>query len=427
MTLAFALAMCIGAPLALAEDGVAGSDEYGGRESAVNDGMIPVSGDQLPDGTYNIDVISDSGMFNITNCVLKVKGGNMTATVTLSGDGYDFLYMGTGAEAVKAGTAAYSGYTKNADGKYEYTVKVSALNEGIPCAAFSHRKQQWYDHTIVFSPAKIDKDILPAGVYCAEGTDPFNGAGYIDLEDGTYTMEVDFAGGSGKASISSPATLTVKDKCASAEIEWSSDGYDYMVVNGYKYLKTNTEGNSKFEIPVLCYDKPMNIIGDTTKMSTPHEIDYTLTFKKDTAKAAGSMGGATMWIIIGIVIIAAIIVGVLLGKKSRKKKASDLPAPAAAAEEAIEEVAADAADAVETIEEKVEEIADEAAEVAEDAVEAAEEAIEDVAAEAEELLEETVDAVEEAAEDAAEIAEDAVEVASDAIDEAIDAIPGEEN
>ncbi|MCR5844998.1 MAG: hypothetical protein K6G78_00300 [bacterium] len=391
MSLALALAMCFGIPAAIADDGVAGSDEYGGREAVANDGMIPVSGDQLPDGTYNIDVISDSGMFNIVNCVLKVKDGNMTATVTLSGDGYDFLYMGTGEEAVKAGTAAYSGYKENSDGKYEYTVEVSALNEGIPCAAFSHRKQQWYDHTIVFSPAKIDKDILPAGTYCAESTDPFNGAGYIDLEDGTYTMDVEFAGGSGKASINSPAKLTVKDKCASAELEWSSDGYDYLVVNGYKYPKTNTEGNSKFEIPVLCYDKPMDIIGDTTKMSTPHEIDYTLTFKKDTAKAAGSLGGSTLWIIIGIVVIAVIVVAALLVRKSRKKKASDLPMTAAAAEEAVEEAAADAADAVEAVEEKVEEIA----ETAENAAAEAEEAAEEVAEIATDVADDAAEAIEE--------------------------------
>ena len=385
MSLAFALAMCIGVPAALADDGVAGSDEYGGREAVVNDGMIPVSGDQLPDGTYNIDVISDSGMFKITNCILTVKSGNMTATVTLSGDGYDYLYMGTGEEAVKAGSAAYSGYKKNSDGKYEYVVKVSSLNEGIPCAAFSHRKQQWYDHTIVFSPAKIDKDILPAGSYCGECADLFNEAGFIDLEDGTYTMDVEFAGGSGKASVSSPATLTVKGQRATAEIEWSSDSYDYMVVGGYRFSKTNTEGNSKFEIPVLCYDKPMDVIGDTTKMSTPHEIDYTLTFKKDTAKAAGSIGGAMLWIIIGIVVIAAIVIAALLVRKSRKKKASDLPAPVVEeATEKVEEIA-------EAADEAVSEMADEAAEAAGGVVAEAEEAVEEAA----ELAEDAADAIEE--------------------------------
>ena len=71
-----------------------------------------------------------------------------------------------------------------------------------------------------------------------------------------------------------------------ATIQWSSPNYDYMIVDGEKYLPVNTEGDSVFEIPVLFFDKPMDVIGDTVAMSTPHEIEYTLTFYSDTMKPA---------------------------------------------------------------------------------------------------------------------------------------------
>ena len=49
----------------------------------------------------------------------------------------------------------------------------------------------------------------------------------------------------------SPAALTVADGRMTATIVWSSSNYDYMLVDGEKYLPTNTEGNSTFEIPSL--------------------------------------------------------------------------------------------------------------------------------------------------------------------------------
>ena len=71
----------------------------------------------------------------------------------------------------------------------------------------------------------------------------------IDKEDGEYSIQVDLEGGSGKASVTSPTILTVKDGHAYAQIQWSSSNYDYMIVDGEKYLPTNEEGmNSVFEI-----------------------------------------------------------------------------------------------------------------------------------------------------------------------------------
>ena len=107
-----------------------------------------------------------------------------------------------------------------------------------------------------------------------------------ELSDGTYTVELDFEGGSGKASIFSPATISVADGKITATFEWSSPNYDYMIVDGEKYLPVNEDGNSVFEIPVASLDEPMTVIGDTVAMSKPHEIEYTITFHPDTVTEA---------------------------------------------------------------------------------------------------------------------------------------------
>ena len=103
----------------------------------------------------------------------------------------------------------------------------------------------------------------------------------LNLKDGEYTAEVTMEGGSGRATIDSPTDISVKDGKVTAEIKWSSSHYDYMLVDGEKFLPVNTEGNSVFEIPVAEFDEPMAVTADTTAMSVPHEIEYTLTFASD--------------------------------------------------------------------------------------------------------------------------------------------------
>lgn len=107
------------------------------------------------------------------------------------------------------------------------------------------------------------------------------GCGKSVLEDGTYTANVTLEGGSGRVSVESPAQITVDNGQVYATIVWSSEYYDYMIVDGEKYLDESTEGNSTFTIPVLDLNKEMSVIGDTTAMSTPHEIEYTLYFEME--------------------------------------------------------------------------------------------------------------------------------------------------
>ena len=59
-------------------------------------------------------------------------------------------------------------------------------------------------------------------------------------------MDITFAGGSGKAVILSPVTVVVTDGKATATVQWNSPNYDYMIVNGEKYLPVNTDGDSVF-------------------------------------------------------------------------------------------------------------------------------------------------------------------------------------
>ncbi|MBR5713527.1 MAG: hypothetical protein IKX58_01875 [Clostridia bacterium] len=102
-------------------------------------------------------------------------------------------------------------------------------------------------------------------------------------KDGTYTVEVTLKGGSGKASVTSPATIVIADGKATATIVWSSSHYEYMQIGETRYDPINTEGNSTFEIPVTL-DEENAVSALTTAMSEPHLIDYTLFFDSSTPK-----------------------------------------------------------------------------------------------------------------------------------------------
>ena len=99
------------------------------------------------------------------------------------------------------------------------------------------------------------------------------------LADGEYDIDVMLEGGSGRASIASPAKLVVANGAMTLTVVWSSSNYDLMVVDGVEYKPVNTEGNSTFEIPVPSIDGDLAFKAETTAMSTPHMIDYTLKFE----------------------------------------------------------------------------------------------------------------------------------------------------
>lgn len=264
---------------------------------------------ELPDGEYTAEFKTDSSMFHVSEACdgkgkLSVQNGVMTIHISLTSKKIINLFPGTAEDAGEDGaklltptvdTVTYSdGMTEEVNG---FDVPVPALDQEFDLALLG-TKGVWYDHKVsVSNPQPYDESEKQksgddkageAGVSEKQVTPKVNTGDEKDLsasseipEDGTYRVGLTFEGGSGKARIESPATVTVTDGKAIARVTWSSPNYDYMIVDGQKYEPVNTEGNSVFEIPVAAFDQPLTVIGDTIAMSTPHEIEYALTFQSD--------------------------------------------------------------------------------------------------------------------------------------------------
>lgn len=238
----------------------------------IPDDLKPVYGTEIKDGTYDIKVDTSSSMFSVSECRLTVSEGEMTAVMTMSGKGYLYVFMGRGEDA--SDEKDYIPFAENEAGEHTFTVPVAALDMGIDCAAFSKKKEQWYDRILLFNSSS-----LPAEAFKNSAVSTVESLG---LADGEYTAEAAVEGGSGKAKIQSPAKIKIENGQAFAEVIWSSSSYDYMVVNGERYENLNAEGNSTFMIPVSGFDCKLPVSANTTAMSTPHEIEYTLYFDSST-------------------------------------------------------------------------------------------------------------------------------------------------
>lgn len=244
---------------------------------------------QLPDGVYAAEFSTDSSMFHVSEAcdskgTLTVKDGVMTIHISLGSKKILNLYPGLAEDAAKDGavllepttdTVTYSdGMTEEV---YGFDVPVPVIGEEFDLALIG-TKGKWYDHKV-----KVSDPVAEDSREAANGSFDMSA-----LADGSYTIELTMEGGSGRASIQSPAQLAIADGAATATLEWSSPNYDYMLVNGEKYLPVNTEGNSVFEVPVEALDAPLTMIGDTVAMSTPHEVEYTVTFHSETLESAES-------------------------------------------------------------------------------------------------------------------------------------------
>ena len=239
---------------------------------AASESAAASSARALEDGTYTAEFDTDSSMFHVNEAsdgkgTLTVEDGQMTLHISLQSKKIVNLYVGMAADAPDheadwlqptTDTVTYSDGTS--EEVYGFDVPVEALDTDFQLAILG-TKGKWYDHTV--SVRNVEAQAEEAVETPA---------------DGSYTCEVTLEGGSGRATVDSPAALTVADGKMTATIAWSSPNYDYMIVDGEKYLPTNTEGNSTFEIPVSALGVPLSVVADTVAMSTPHEIEYTLTF-----------------------------------------------------------------------------------------------------------------------------------------------------
>lgn len=251
----------------------------------------------LEDGVYTAEFDTDSGMFHVNEAndgkgTLTVKDGKMTIHVSLASKKILNLFAGTAEDAQKDGAELLEPTTDTvtySDGMseevYGFDIPVPAIDEEFDVALIG-TKGKWYDHKVsVKNPVK-DESQEDADTEDKDTEDKDAGKTLADLnlEDGDYTMEVTFTGGSGRATIDSPAAIKVEGDKATATIVWSSPNYDYMLIDGEKYEPVNTDGNSTFEIPVSVFDAEMEVTADTVAMSEPHEIDYTLNFDSSTVK-----------------------------------------------------------------------------------------------------------------------------------------------
>ena len=239
---------------------------------AASESAAASSARALKDGTYTAEFDTDSSMFHVNEAsdgkgTLTVEDGQMTLHISLQSKKIVNLYVGMAADAPDheadwlqptTDTVTYSDGTS--EEVYGFDVPVEALDTDFQLAILG-TKGKWYDHTV---------SVRNVEAQAAEAVET--------PADGSYTCEVTLEGGSGRATVDSPAALTVAGGKMTATIVWSSPNYDYMIVDGEKYLPTNTEGNSTFEIPVSALGVPLSVVADTVAMSTPHEIEYTLTF-----------------------------------------------------------------------------------------------------------------------------------------------------
>lgn len=304
---------------------------------------------KIADGIYEATAETGAAMFKVVKVKLTAKDGKTTALITLSGVGYNYLYLGTAADAAADESAwiASKGegeYTLNGETKtgLQFEIPVEALDQGLAVAAHAVKSGKWFDRTITIASSSLKKtgDLpsddsndpkptlvptktptvspsetpvvkptstpTPAPTQKPADTKPeqeskyesdlSGGTSKVDsattLADGVYTPDgFSFSGGSGKVTISC-SKITVTNGQAYATIAFSSPYYGYVKANGNKYMANVSGGSSIFTIPVEL-NKNNTIIGMTTRMSVAHEISYNIFISLAAAKKGGSTSSST--------------------------------------------------------------------------------------------------------------------------------------
>ncbi|HBB58993.1 MAG TPA: hypothetical protein DCZ52_01795 [Lachnospiraceae bacterium] len=257
---------------------VASDSDYSAKEELDDSKLTPITGAELKDGQYLIDSECNYSMFKIADSLLDVKNGSMEATLLMDSNSFEYMYAGTAGEASKAKTDSYIAFEKNESGAQLYRIPVEALDKSLSYAAYSSEKEKWYDVALMFLSSSLSEEAFKVARYTTVSA--------LGLEDGFYYVDVKLEGGTGKASVMSPSMISVREGMVAAMLMWSSDKYDYMIVDGQRYDADTSAGQSEFVIPVRGFDHKIDVIADTTAMSKPHEIEYTLYFDSATIQSA---------------------------------------------------------------------------------------------------------------------------------------------
>ena len=262
-------------PAALAETtgGVAGASDMTDVIDIVPEGVEPVTAERLNDGVYSVDVDVSSSMFKATGCDLTVENGRMTALLYMKSEAYSHMYPGSAEDAARAEAADLIPLRETEDGRFAFTLPLDALDAGYECAAFSARKQLWYPRTLLFRA-----DSLPLEAWKSEYLVT---AETLGLADGAYTCDVALEG-EGRATLASPAALTVKDGACTAEIVFSTKKIDYVIVGGERYEPVSADDGAAFVVPVAAFGLKLSIVADSTAIKPAVEVSYTMTFDGST-------------------------------------------------------------------------------------------------------------------------------------------------
>lgn len=133
----------------------AAAEQNASQQNATSQQTATAPAAELADGTYVVEVETDSSMFRSEACTLTVSGGTYTAELTLPGEGFSKLYFGSAEDAATASEDDVYEYHLNDEGKYTFDLPVAAVDEELQVAAYGQRRDTWYDHTIVFhAPAE---------------------------------------------------------------------------------------------------------------------------------------------------------------------------------------------------------------------------------------------------------------------------------
>ena len=318
----------------------------------IKDGTYEYKKDSEKESQLSVETASANGknMFKIDACKLEKNESGMIAEITMSGTGYEKLYIGSASEASEAQNSSnvllpIKTITENGKQKNVYQINVSALNTPIQVAAWG-KKSSWTDHTITFnfntntvdagedqSNSGDNGDNGNNGGSNNNGNNSNNGGSSNNggntnnsgsnnnsgqngsdnkydsntngstsrvnsstkLADGVYSPDgFLWSGGTGKVNITC-SQIRISGGQAYATITFSSSHYQYVKANGSKYLPVSQGGSTTFEIPVEL-NKNNKIIGMTTAMSQAHEITYSIFVYLAGAQAAegSSVIGAGM-------------------------------------------------------------------------------------------------------------------------------------
>lgn len=106
------------------------------------------------DGCYAAQTQTDSPLLRFTACRLSVKDGEMTALLTAKNNNFDYIYLGSAADA-NADPENWIGAVPDADGAYTYELRIPSLDNALQLATYSAKRKLWYDRELTIDTQSL--------------------------------------------------------------------------------------------------------------------------------------------------------------------------------------------------------------------------------------------------------------------------------